>query len=321
MNELPSTALGLDSASPTRHHAGRKDGEEFYPNMGISWYDGESRSDIETVYADLWLPQHALSLVDNLRLHRGITLVGTVGAGKSTLVYGTRALLRADGTPYMNINGHYKNTKAEDVVKAIDVAEEKGMTIIYDSADYLVGGHRRVRTLPLSQHIPRNLAIMKRLIKFRENDGSILLSSHHPDWVADRAHPELLPAWEELVGHTVQEDIDITLPVANDRSRLLQKMGLHPDISDYIAQLPDNPGFLNHIINEWGDTDYMDWAQQELSSYQMLKLLARDNYKENEPVLEAVRNSLDGEAQEQDSWDKMLEFVYSKTYLLVFFTK
>lgn len=307
---------------PDRSLLVKPDMETIHPSNGVSWFEGGRTSEYDDIYSELWLPNHSQSLLDRLGREGGISLTGTVGAGKSTLLYGARALMRAQGIPYVNINGHYESTTAEQIIEAVDSAEENGMTIICDSADYLVSGRtRKTRSLPLAAYIPRNLAIMQRLIEFRQRGGNLLLSSHHQDWIEDRAHPDLRPTWDELVSYTVPEEVDIVLPSAAERAVLMRKMGVRGPVADFVAQLPEDQGFLDHIANRWGDKRYMEWAQRELSRYDILKLLARDNYEENKPVVEAITGTVDAGRPREESWDAVLQFTYSKTYLLTFFTR
>lgn len=318
--ESTELAFGLNMANG-EHTFPERDREVFHPKNGLSWYEGQKALDLEGLYPDLWLPEHSLALVDKLNQHGGITLIGEVGAGKSTLLYGARAIMRAQGIPYVNINGHFTSTGTEEVLQAIDKTEDGGATIVYDSADYLVGGSRKIRSFPLERHIPRSLDIMRRLIEFRQRGGNLLLSSHHQDWIDDRAHPKLKPTWEELQEHTIPEVIDISLPTPEQRIRLLVKMGLEPDIATFIAELPDDPGFLDHILDRWGNSDYIDWTKQKLTNYQILKLMVKDQYRENDTVLDTINRTVNGLQTPEDSWDAVLDFTYSKTYLLTFFTK
>ncbi len=295
--------------------------ESFHPKNGISWYKGEKTSELDTLSEELWLPKHSHMLVDSLDRHGGITLIGTVGAGKSTLLYGARAIMRSKGIPYVNINGHYSSTKADEIIKAINSAEDNGMTVLYDSADYLAGSTRKVRSLSLTDHLARNLAILKRLVELRQRGGNLMLSSHHQDWVNDRADVNLRSAWDRLTAHTLPVQVDITLPTLTERAVLLRKMGFEEQSADYIAKLPDDPQFMNYIVHKKGDKRYLDCVQDALSRYEMLKLLARDSFQANIPVLKAIKKTLTTHDSEELSWDIILDFIGSKTYLLLFYTK
>lgn len=322
MQRTESPLVGFGSSIVTAEQPLVERGREiFHPDNGVSWYEGDEAPDLDIVYSELWLPNHSLTLVDKLDQYGGITLVGTVGAGKSTLFYGAKAIMRAKRIPYLGINGHYTNTPAEDVTAAIDCAERNGAAVMYDSADYLVSAHRKLRSSSLERHISRNSAILRSLIDFRQRGGDLLLSSHHQDWVDDRAHPDLFPLWTELTDHTVREEVEITLHTVEEREVLLRKMGLDTNTARFISRLPHNSKFLDYIIHRWGDHKYTDWAQRELSSYQMLKLLAKDAYGENEPVIDTISEAISTDQAGEDSWKAVLEFIFSKTYRLVFFSK
>lgn len=295
--------------------------ETTHRDNGLSWYEGGRVGDLDRVYEELWLPHHSRAVVDVLDQHGGVTLVGGVGSGKSAVLYGARAIMRAQGMPYVNINGHYTNTTAETVVGAIDSAANHGMAIVYDSADYLVGTSKKIRSLPLHKHLPRNTAIMERLMAFRDRGGNLVLSSHHGDWVRDMAHPELFPAWDTLVRRTVPFEINVRIDTADERDAFLRKIGAGASLAKYVAQLPDDPSFQNYIVNKSGDKMYLDWAIEALTSYRILKLLVKDNYKEHEPVIDAIAALQEGNGREEETWDTILRFAFSKTHLLTFFTK
>ncbi len=289
--------------------------------FGLSTYNPAESNNFAEVYAQMWLPEHSLELVNSLQEQKAITLIGEVGSGKSALLYGARTIMRAQGIPYTYVNGHFKDTPAEEVINVINDTEDKGMTLVYDSADYLVGGAKKVRALPLRIHIPRNIAIMERLIAYRQNGGTLLMTSHHEDWIKDVSHPDLAPSWNELKAHTQEQHVEIQFPEQEQRTTLLQKMGLETSVAEYIAQLPNNPDFINHIANRCGDKKYIEWAEHCLTRYPTLKLLVKDNFKDNEPVLQAINESF---VEGQDSklgWDSILDFMYSKTFVLAFFSR
>jgi len=277
--------------------------------------------DPKEVYADLWLPEHSGRIVEMLEMHGGVTLIGEVGSGKSALLYGIRRIMQVNGTSYIFINGHFTNSESTEVNEVIDGALNNGMAVIYDSGDYLVGGNKKVRQLSLDKHLVRSLTIMEKLTQFRQEGGKLLLTSHNENWVNDMAHPDLIPAWTELLNYTHKENIAIFLENHAERAALLEKTGLPADISSFIAGLPNNPGFLDHIINTKGDKKYTQWAVERLQRYQTLKLLSKDTHGENEFVLEVVKKTLEGRLPEYESWEAILNFIYSKTYRLLFHTK
>ena len=299
------------------------DNEMIDSKTGVYCYTGGVSSDLDKIRKELWLPEQAFGLVDSISKYGGVTLIGHIGAGKSAILYGARAVMRARGTPYVQINGHYKNIGSDKVIDVIDSAEAQGMTIFYDSADYLTAAHAKVRTLELSTHLDRNKAIMNHLIDFRQKDGNLVLTSHHEGWHNDRAHPDLIPTWIKLLDHTVQTELSIMLETFEDRTLLLRKMGLTPAVADFISGLSDNPDFLNHILNTRTSKEYITWAVDKLHSYQILKLFVKDTFDENGPVIDVIERTIAGDQSQsrEACWDSVLDFIYSKTYRLVFYTK
>lgn len=290
-------------------------------DYGLITFDALESGNLADVYNQMWLPDHSIELVNSLQEARAITLVGEVGSGKSALLYGARTVMRAQAIPYTYINGHFKDSPAEEVINVINEAEKKNVTLVYDSADYLAGGSKKVRALPLRTHIPRNLAIMERLLEYRNKGGTLLMTSHTEDWLKDFGHPDLLPTWESLQETTAKQEVKIHLPEYDQRITLLNKMGVNSSIAEYIAQLPDNPDFIDHIANKWGDKKYIKWAQDNLTKYQTLKLLAKDNYGHNEQVLKTINESFKVNTDPTESWDSVLDFIYSKTFVVTFFSK
>lgn len=291
-------------------------GDVYDKQLGIAWHEGTNSPGPAP---ELWLPQESSSVVEELKHNNGVTLKAGIGGGKSSILFGARSIMRYEGMPHLCINGHYKNTDAAEITKAIGVAEEKGIAVLYDSADYLVGAaNKRQRVLPINEHISRNLAIMERLIAFRQANKGLLLTCHDDNWIKHAAHPDLFPTWKRLLGHTQEKDVKISFQTTAERARFLDKMEIPPDIVDFVSPLPNDPNFLNHILNKWGDKRYIQWAQEQLSSYQILKLLKKDKYKENEQLIARLKQTFSEGLPDEFRWDAVLDFVYFKTYALTF---
>lgn len=296
--------------------------DEYYDvKHGISFYSGDVIPDWDEAYSELWLPQATLETYDLLMREGAVTIRGAVGGGKSALIFGNRTVLRTTGTPYVFIDGHYKSTPADVICEAIELAHENNIPVLYDSADYLAGANKKVRSMSLKKHIPRNIAILETLLEFRNQNGLLLMTSHRNTWINDLADDTLLPLWNDLISTTYVHDIDIRLDDVQSRFTLLEKLNLDYEIAAYLATIPENPGFINYLTHSTGDKKRVKQILEGLRTYQILKVLGIDNYEENIHVLEAIQDVVSGQGEEENCWKLLHDFVDSKIYRLLFFTK
>jgi hypothetical protein len=181
--------------NPGRQNTFRFDGglgEYYVAKTGIAYSEPAIRGyfDRETLTADdgptaPWLRAESAELLTRVETNPATLVEGDMGAGKSTALFGLRALLRNQGVPYIVINGHFLN-RGRAMARAVTRATRLGQTVLFDSFDYLFmknaanGNAKRARP-PVLAAVRNHLAA----------GGSFVGSMHTAPWFGRYSNPEL----------------------------------------------------------------------------------------------------------------------------------
>ncbi len=300
-------------------------GEKFHRYHGIGYFNPNEM--IQTTESDcnsIWLPHETkevyLQLIND---RKPIFLIGSAGTGKSAILYGLKAFFRKDNIPYCYIDGHYEKTASEIIVHAIQDETEKGSIILYDSADYLIGKSRKIRGLPLAENQNRSKLIFNVLKQSISNGALVVLTSHDDTWITEHGDITLLDYWKELQSKTTIHYVKGEFNGITELSNFYQKSGLTKAEAEYLANLINNPRFINYLLMKKVDSKYLDWLNEMYYKYSIAKLIVADTFQENKKLLSLLRKDLKDETSLNriPIWNEYIEFVYKKYYRLLFHSK
>lgn len=148
---------------------------------------------------ELWLGDESRRVVQALGGCSMVLVEGDLGAGKSTVMYGVRALFRGGGQPYIHIDGHFLN-RASKHGAAIKSATRHDRVVMIDSFDYgflkqsIVSKARSAREVWLPA-----------LDEHRSNGGKVIVTSHTEPWLRAKTRPESL----EMMMDSISDDAEV----------------------------------------------------------------------------------------------------------------
>jgi hypothetical protein len=118
---------------------------------------------------------------------------GDLGAGKSTVLFGVRRLLREAGKEYIYVDGHFIN-KPEPIAAAIRRINPDSTVILHDSFDYLFRSRKYGRS-----NKARDM-IQEPLTRHVLNGGGLVATAHTEPWFRRFSTPELHSEYESTMG-------------------------------------------------------------------------------------------------------------------------
>lgn len=137
--------------------------------------------------------------VVNALARQSLVLVeGDLGAGKSTVIYGARSLLREEGQPYVHIDGHFLNRAARHGA-AIRSANAHDRVVIVDSFDYAF-----LKQSINSKARPAREVWLPALEEHRTNGGKVIVTSHTDPWLRAKTHPDALKMMMDTVSDNAE---------------------------------------------------------------------------------------------------------------------
>lgn len=176
-------------------------GEYYVAPTGISYSDPRIReyfaargATIENSAAAPWLQDEAQQVLD-LAGKSAVTLVeGDLGAGKSTVLFGARTLLRQNRRPYVVVNGHFLN-RGPEIASAVSKANSRGQAVVYDSLDYLFLKNGKDRNAKLARPV-----VMDALRGHLADGGTLIGTSHTKPWLDRYSNPTLQDEFNTFTG-------------------------------------------------------------------------------------------------------------------------
>ena len=146
-----------------------------------------------------WLGDDSHRVVHALGERSTVLVEGDLGAGKSTVIYGARTLLREGGVPYVHIDGHFLN-RASKHGAAIRSAIQYGRVVIVDSFDY---GFLKQSVNSRAKYARE--VWLPALDEHRSSGGKVVVTSHTDPWLRAKTHPES----REMMMDTVGSDAEV----------------------------------------------------------------------------------------------------------------
>lgn len=184
-------------------------------------------------------------------------LVGDLGAGKSTTIFGVRRELREEGQEYVHVNGHFVD-KQNHIVHAIDTARRRKMSVIYDSFDYLF---RRKSTSFRKETAVARKIILGKIRDLVDSGSGLLLSSHTEPWLRFHLSTDSLDEY-----NAVRDELGAT------SHRIVGYLGDESERRALAYDITESDEFTGQ---------YMQYSNQsELRTsrtYRVMKLMARSN--------------------------------------------
>jgi len=165
----------------------------------------------DTPAAEPWMPVEAARVRKLMQNNQATMITGDLGAGKSTVMYGARTLMRAAEQQYVVVNGHYLDA-ASRIVWAINHMEVGESTLIYDSFDYLFMWRRNKRA---AANKARPM-VLDAVHNFLDQGGTMLATMHTEPWLARNSTAELTAQLHGFVAETNAETYRVTGYVGDD---------------------------------------------------------------------------------------------------------
>jgi energy-coupling factor transporter ATP-binding protein EcfA2 len=141
-----------------------------------------------------WLYDETRELADKVSEHPSTLILGEYGAGKSTLMYGLRTVMRQEGKPYAYIDGHYVD-KHRIITNIIKSAQNNDRTVVFDSWDYLFINKGSKKRHAIQGREPVICALQEHI----DSGGKLVATSHTSPWFTRHSSPELAEYKEELI--------------------------------------------------------------------------------------------------------------------------
>lgn len=300
-------------------------GEVFHRFHGIGHF-APGAKDATSSHDNIWLPKETQELFDTIvggLAPCSVFIEGSAGSGKSALIYGLRAMMRRDSISYFYIDGHYEKSPVNVIVETIKKAINERSIIFYDSADYLIGKSRKIRGLPMKEHVLRSITILKTLQEAIDQGACVVFTSHNETWVKEHSQEEIFPEWVKLKEKVRVHNVKGQFSNPDELSIFYQKSGLSKPEANYLANLINNPNFISRLLNKKGDKKYVDWLRNIFFSYSMAKILMADIFDENQRILTLIKQDLGGKIRLNRVliWDEFIDFIFRKDYRLLFHSK
>jgi hypothetical protein len=209
---MRTAMLHGNPARPNVYHHDQGNGEFYAARGGLTFSHPDIAAHFkakgglyDTPASEPWMPTEAAHVRRLMQTNQATMITGDLGAGKSTVMYGVRTLMRAADEAYTVINGHYLDA-ADRIVRAIerlDVREEK---LIYDSFDYLFM-HRRNKRAAANKARPM---VLEAVHDFLGRGGTMLATMHTEPWMVRNSTAELTEQLHGFVAETGAETYRVT---------------------------------------------------------------------------------------------------------------
>lgn len=241
----------------------------------------------------IWMPEETLEAADILFTHRRLNIVGSPQMGKGTILYGLSGMLGELGKPYIFIEGHRQETPAEEVVAAIEKAQEEGAAVLYDSFDYNFAGSRSgVRTITVAKQMEKTPRVVNALA---QATVPVAITSHDEEWTKLFLNLSLKEQFKDQLDTYQEYKIPSNLRSEKSALRFLLDHGYSPEDAQFLIDSENNPQVLNAMINNLGDKEKVQKVFDALKKYPVLKDLVRPKEEDGRveeflPILGVVRS-------------------------------
>lgn len=239
----------------------RKYGYGFFNKKFCDKYGGQIPMADEP--RSVWLPTETQELKNMISRGESVLMVGDLGAGKSALLYGLRAMYREEGVPYCYIDGHFMSTPVKKLESAMAWAARSRMILCWDSLDYLTAKSRRIRKYSTEVHRYRSNHLLEVINDFIDLGQTFVATSHSQPWLNKYGDPEILGSqWLSLTQKLPVHQVRGVFDSPEEIVHFYVQAGFPAERALYLSSLQNHP-----TLQEIRDS---------LSCYRIAKLVALD---------------------------------------------
>lgn len=296
-----------------------RDGELFHLKAGLGFYSKKllerHRDKVKAVegWRVVWLPGETKELSDQVSQKKSTLVVGELGAGKSALVYGLRALWRVEDKPYVLVDGHFTETSAEKINAGLLWAQKNQAAVIWDSLDYLIGKSRRIRKLPMAKQQERTRKLVSCLTSFMEDGGVLIGTSHSESWIKFLCDPELIEGpWKQLTTRMDVHQVRGVFEKPEEATQFYSLAKLEPPEASYLANLKDNPRLRQLLTPVNYRPETIEEIYDSLTRYRIAKLIALDPREISQDLRSLLKAYGKGDAEESTLLRQIIDFIIIK---------
>lgn len=267
---------------------------------------------------DVWLPRETKELQQEVERGQSTLIVGGLGAGKSALLYGLRALYRDADRPYCYIDGHFTTTPPKKIRSDLMWAKKFGAVVCFDSLDYLAAGSRRIRKLPLEEHKVRSAFVIDELVDFIDSGNLLVGTSHSEEWLRAKGDTEILSdKWQALLSRLSQHQVQGVFEQPEELSKFYTSAGFTPEETDLLSGIRENSQFIDFLQDVFVDGPCPDAARfdeimRSLSEYRITKLIALDNSAQSVAIRGKLSELLNKEIDKEAFFAELALYVLAK---------
>lgn len=296
-----------------------RDGELFHRRAGLGFYSkslmGRHGDKIQTVegWRVVWLPGETEELSQQVEAGKSTLVVGELGAGKSALIYGLRALWRAEGKPYFLVDGHFTDTGIGKINAGLSWAMKNQAAVIWDSLDYLVGKSRKIRKLSTAKQHERAYRLSDSLVSFMDQGGVLIGTSHVQSWIDFLGDPTLIEGpWQQLTSRMGTHQVRGVFEKPEEAMQFYGLAKLEPSGASLLAHLKDNPNLEALLTPDNYHPETIQEIRDSLTKYRIAKLIALDPREVSLNLRNLLTQYGQGEVEESLVLRNIVTFILEK---------
>ncbi|MBI2033379.1 MAG: hypothetical protein HYT10_02840 [Candidatus Levybacteria bacterium] len=305
----------VNGARETREHS--RNGIKFFAGSALpdketylplvrSVQPGELREASE-MERRVWRPEETLDAAELFFNVGRINVVGNPQWGKGTILYGLSEVCHRFGWGYLFIDGHHQEAPTEEVIAAIDKAQERGYPIFYDAFDHNFGDARQtaggIRMLSKEKQEERTTAIMEAL----DATTVPVAITNHDDTYAELFIDHILrEKLQPFLDKYPLYELPAYLQSEESITVFLEDHGVPASQVDTLLHMEDDPEVVTLLVNTYGDKAFVDRIFTAVRSFSVLKEMVKpwddENFvkagrrEEVLPLLEIIESTRDPKA-------------------------
>ncbi len=240
-------------------------------------------------YYRVWRPEETVEAAHVLKEHGRLLVVGRPQSGKGTILFGLSEICDKQQIGYLMIDGHWLEAPTEQVIQAIEKADQEGKMIFYDSFDYLFAGSNKLRKQNKETHSQRTREIISALQK---TTTPLVLTAHDEYWAKLVLNPALLEEHRDFLQTLGIYNLPRYIESEESRLAFLIDHEFELEQACKLLNFPNTDLTKSIISKTYRDSKYEKDLYLALQDYGVLKKLARREDKEIYGLPDQVKDLL-----------------------------